>query len=210
MNRVLMNEEYRYMSVTTKCEVDNATWMIDKRNCLYRTKGNEQFELMGNLNCFSDGRDNQYEKTLILNTANRLFFFPICGECIIGYEIDKGTFFRMETDYINEVHCRACILIDKYAYVFMTGRKRSLLKIDVEKLSCETVSEFEERIKDYNNEENYFFSRSIITDEKIAYIGVRETNKILEYDLLTHSVQVKVELPEDFCIEYIFRDKKFI
>lgn len=208
MEHFLTNEKYQYMSVTTKCEVDDIIWMIDKRNCLYKSKGNEKFDLIGNLNCFSDGRDNQYEKTKILNVGNRLFFFPTCGECIIGYEIDNGTFFKIDTGSACELHCRAYILIDKYAYVFSTGRQRALLKIDLENLSCEIVPEFLESIKDYNIEENYFFSISVISDEKSVYIGVRGTNKILEYDLKKHSVQVKIDLPEEFSIEYIFKDKE--
>lgn len=208
MEQFLTNEKYQYMSVSTKCEVGDTVWMIDKRNCLYKSKGNEQFELVGNLNCFSDGRDNQYERTKILNVNNRLFFFPICGECIIGYEIDNDTFFRIETNPISELYCKACVLSDKYAYVFSTAYKRALLKIDLERLSCEIVPEFVESIKEYNVEDNYFFSISVIPNENSVYIGVRGTNKIIEYDLKKHSTKVKVELPEEFTVEFIFKDKE--
>lgn len=206
MKQHINYENNRYIAKAAMCKTEGETWIIDRSNCLYKMQGDEQFEVKADLSCYKDGRDFQYGIGKMLKLDDILFCFPSCGEFCLAYDINNGQIHKIDTGLIDELMCSQYVLLKGYIYVFLTGCQRALLEINPKTLTCRKIPEFEFAIKEYIIDENYFFSKTVIKENKKVYMDVWNTNKIIEYDLENYTARITAKFADDFRMDRMFRD----
>lgn len=202
-------EKYKYIKISYKeliCIFDERVWMLDRTNCIYSMllDGTDiRFEV--NIDYMEDGRDSQYRA--MIKCDDRL----IC----IGHfcVITIYNLLSREVEFISygERDCRVALnpmIYDKYIYIYYSWLNRNLYEFNLETQEIRCVDKWKKAISDVDIYHDTSFSERVLQHESTVIMGIRNTNKVIKYDIdLTNKEIIEVK-PEDFLIYSLYEDFK--
>ena len=198
-------EEERYITTIGFCEVNGAKWLIDKNNYLYKVE-DEKYTPIVNLSCFVDNRYFQYQDSGMFVYKENLFCLPGCGEFISVYNTLNGKCLKIELPEVDWIRCTDPVFWNGRLFIFSTAPGRELIIIDVETLEVSIETDFCEKIKEFEDENSYFLTNSVVQKQDKAYFGALNTNTIVEFNLENGKLRKFREFPKGVHIEYLFLD----
>lgn len=204
MDLTELYERRRFISTHGSCQVGGREYFIDRGNILYSRGDNGQIRAELLLQSGRNYAANFDRRYLMQPLAYREFVIciPNIGQYITFFNtVDRETKEIYIGDY-EKTYFRAGLIYNNYLYLWSSFH-RLLLRINLAKMSLETVADYGEQIAVFDRQ-GFFYTQHFLYHDNKVYMGLRSTPDIITYDLRDNKLDLFATLRDGYDIEHMF------